>query len=102
MKILLINPPIREWSQPNMFPQGLGYIAAALRNAGHEVEVHDINAHRWRQAQVEDKIKEADFDVVGTGSLITTYKYLKWLMIKRVIQKLASDVCNILAIALFI
>jgi radical SAM superfamily enzyme YgiQ (UPF0313 family) len=25
------------------------------------------------------KIKEADFDVVGTGSLITTYTYLKWL-----------------------
>ena len=79
MKILLINPPIREWSQPNMFPQGLGYIAASLKNAGYEIGVLDINAYRWSQAQVEEKIKDAKFDIVGTGSLITTYKYLKWL-----------------------
>ncbi len=26
MKVLLVNPPIREWARPNVFPFGLGYI----------------------------------------------------------------------------
>ena len=47
MEILLINPPIREWAKPNCMPLGLGYIAATLRNAGHSLDVLDINAHRY-------------------------------------------------------
>lgn len=80
MRVLLINPPIREWSQPSMFPEGLGYVAASLRNAGHDIVVMDINAYRWSPAQVEEKIKEIEYDVAGTGSLVTVYKYFKWLV----------------------
>lgn len=80
MKILLVNPPIREWAKPNVFPLGLGYIAAALVEDHHCVEVLDINAHRFSKEEVEEKVKNADFDVVGIGGLITVYKYLKWLV----------------------
>lgn len=79
MKILLINPPIREWSRPNVFPSGLGYIAAVLRNQGHEVDVMDINALRLTPQEVEEMVAEAQFDVVGTGAIVTVYKYVKWL-----------------------
>jgi radical SAM superfamily enzyme YgiQ (UPF0313 family) len=80
MKILLINPPIREWSKPNVFPLGLGYIASILLQDRHEVEVLDINAHRWDRDEVEERIKRASFDVVGIGGIVTTYKYIKWLL----------------------
>ena len=80
MKILLINPVIREWAKPNVFPSGLGYIASVLRNSGHEVKVMDINAYRWKPETVEDKIKNADFDVVGIGAIVTVYSYVKWLI----------------------
>ena len=79
MKILLINPPIREWSKPNVFPLGLGYIASILLQDRHEVEVLDINAHRWDREEVEGRIKRASFDVVGIGAIVTAYKYVKWL-----------------------
>lgn len=79
MKILLINPPIREWSKPNVFPLGLGYIAAVLVKNGYKVEVLDINAFRLSKEEVVAKIKTMDFDVVGIGGIITTYKYIKWL-----------------------
>ncbi len=79
MKILLINPPIREWAQPNVLPLGLGYIASVLRNSGHEVEVMDINAYRWPPEAVEDKIKNAGFDIAGIGAIVTVYKYVNWL-----------------------
>ena len=80
MKILLINPPIREWAKPNCVPLGLGYIAAVLDQEGHEIEVMDINAYRWTQAEVEERIKNAKFDAVGIGGIVTVYKYVKWLI----------------------
>lgn len=80
MKILLINPPIREWAKPNVLPLGLGYIASVLRNSGHEVEMMDINAYRWGHDVVENKIKNMEFDVVGIGAIVTVYKYVKWLI----------------------
>ena len=57
MKIMLINPPSREWSRPNIVPLGLGYIASVLRDSGHEVELMDINAHRWSREEAEEHIK---------------------------------------------
>src|SRR4030042_6221670 len=80
MKILLGNPPIREWSKPNVFPLGLGYIASILLREPHEVEVLDINAYRWGREEVEERVKKASFDVVGIGGIVTTYKYIKWLL----------------------
>lgn len=82
MKILLLNPPIREWARPNCFPTGLGYVAACLRSAGHEVEVMDINATdalRRDRPELERRIAEARFDMIGAGGLVTTYRFMKWL-----------------------
>ena len=77
---MLINPPIREWSRPNIVPLGLGYIASVLQNSGYEVEIMDINAFRWTKEEVKEKIKNAEFDVVGIGAIVTVYKYVKWLI----------------------
>jgi radical SAM superfamily enzyme YgiQ (UPF0313 family) len=79
VKVLLINPPIREWARPNVLPLGLAYLASVLRDSGHEVEVLDINAYRWIPEAVERKIQEADFDIAGVGAIVTVYKYVKWL-----------------------
>ncbi|MCK4339985.1 MAG: radical SAM protein [Candidatus Cloacimonetes bacterium] len=80
MKILLINPPIREWAKPNIVPLGLGYIASALRNSGHDVEIMDINAMRWSDAEIEGRIRKAEFDIAGIGAIITVYRKVKWLI----------------------
>jgi radical SAM superfamily enzyme YgiQ (UPF0313 family) len=79
MKITLINPPVRLREPPNDFPLGLGYIASALLNEGHDVEALDINAYRWPKEEVEKIIKKLNCDVVGISGLITTYSYVKWL-----------------------
>ncbi len=80
MKILLINPPVREWSKPNVFPLGLGYIAAVLLQDKQDVEVLDINAYRLNRKDVEDRIRRAKFDIIGIGGIITVYAYIKWLV----------------------
>ncbi|MDP2167683.1 MAG: radical SAM protein [Thermodesulfovibrionales bacterium] len=80
MKVLLLNPPIREWAKPNVFPLGLAYLASVLKEGGHKVEVLDINAFRWTRETVERKIKEAEFDLLGIGAIVTVYGYVKWLV----------------------
>jgi len=79
MKILMINPPIRDWANPNCVPLGLGYIASTLRMAGHTIDVLDINAHRYPEDKVTALLEEKDPDLILTGGIITVYSYLKWL-----------------------
>lgn len=55
----------------------------------HKVKVLDINAHRFRKEEVEEKIKNSKAEVFGIGGLITTYKYVKWLC--EIIKKYHPD-----------
>jgi anaerobic magnesium-protoporphyrin IX monomethyl ester cyclase len=50
MKILLIQPPIRDFYQTSIRrqPIGLAYLAAALRAQSHSVEILDCQTHRKR------------------------------------------------------
>ncbi len=89
MKILLINPPIREWAKPNCFPSGLGYLASVLLDGGYEVEILDINGYRYSRQEVEERIETSDADVFGVGGMITVYSYIKWLT--QVIKKYHPD-----------
>jgi len=80
MKILLINPMIRRWAEPNCFPSGLGYIAEMLLRDGHDVVVYDMNVVRPTEEQFEEYIASADYDVAGVGGIITIYSELKHII----------------------
>jgi len=80
VRILLINPITRAEDPPSYFPLGLAYISGALRQDGHELEILDINAHRWLPPEVEAKLRVARFDWVGITGLITEYNQLCWLI----------------------
>lgn len=89
MKVLLINPPIREEAPPNCFPLGLAYVARVLLDKGHKVSVLDINAHRYKFEELPEKLKKYDFDVAGITGLITQYKYIKRLTL--LLKKMYPD-----------
>jgi radical SAM superfamily enzyme YgiQ (UPF0313 family) len=83
LKIKLINPPIRLTDKPRHFPVGLGIIASVLLDEGHEVSVLDLNAERLNDEEVENRINlNSEYQVIAIGGLITTYKYLKWIIPK--------------------
>lgn len=79
MRILLINSPIRLDAPPNCIPYGLATIAAVLRNAGHYVEILDLNALRPDEAETARLIRGGDWDLIGLSGLITTYAFQKRL-----------------------
>lgn len=79
MRILLINPVVRSWERPSIFPLGLAYIASVLIKAGHHVDVLDLNALRVSIKDVRERIKARTFDVVGISCLLTEYGQVKEL-----------------------
>ena len=80
MNILLVNPPIRESVPAYFHPIGLASVAAVLRQAGHEVQILDLNMLRPKREQLLDIVPDKKFDWVGVSGLITTYEYLKFLV----------------------
>ena len=103
LKVLMINPPIREWSYPNIIPLGQAYVGAVAAMDGHHLDVLDLNALRrqpvkdapekftkWVEAQVIEKLAKGKPDVIGIGGIITQYGRIK--QITSICKKVYPDV----------
>jgi len=66
-RVCLVNPPHPYLKQPTaQAPLGLMYVAAALRNAGVEVTIHDLSGYGY-----DDDFHLPDADLYGlTGTVI--------------------------------
>jgi len=85
MKVLIINISLRPDSEKILFPIGIGYIATAIKNAGFDLEILDLDVLHWSDKKIGEFIRDSSFDVVAMGCLVTGYRYVKKYceMIKR-------------------
>ncbi|MGD2179784.1 B12-binding domain-containing radical SAM protein [Lusitaniella coriacea] len=103
LHLLLINPPIREWSYPNIMPIGQGYVAAVAAMDGHHVDILDLNAERkqpvkiapeqfskWVEDTITQKLSQKKPDIIAIGGIITQYKRIK--EISRLCKQVYPDV----------
>lgn len=81
MKFLLINPPLEniDPERVSAFPLGLAYIGRVISNAGHKVEVLDIQLNGYSRDEAEKRIKSVKADFVLLTGLVTTFSYIVWL-----------------------
>lgn len=90
LRVLLINPPIREWSYPNILPIGQAYVGSVAAMDGHQLSVLDLNAERrqpvkdapevfsrWVGTHVLERLEREKPDIIGIGGIITQYKRIK-------------------------
>lgn len=89
MKILVINIALRPDSNKVMFPIGLGYVVTAMERAGFNFDIYDLDALRPTDEQIDEYIKNKDFDVVAMGCMVTGYKHVKKLT--EIIKKYKKD-----------
>ena len=77
LKILFVNPVVREEDVPRHIPYGMAILAEIARQKGHSVQVYDANA--WRKSEnVLVQVYQADsWDVICIGGLTTTYRFIK-------------------------
>lgn len=94
IKCLLINPVIKPKEPPYNIPLGLAYIAAVIDSQGHDVAIFDNNAYRLKNEDIISEINEETWDIIGIGSLVTTYTWQK-----RIFRMLRNEFPNAVLIA---
>jgi len=87
MKILLIA--YDNGSYVSVFPLGTAYIAAACRNAGHEVSIYNQDVYHWPESHLVELLDKEHFDVVGLGIIGGYYQYRKLLAISKALNRSA-------------
>ena len=89
MRILFINIALRPPTSRKFLPIGLGYIVSAVKRAGFEFDILDLDAHPQPPEQTEQFLRTHHYDVVAMGCIVTGYKFVKWL--SRVIKESFPD-----------
>ncbi|MBT0663918.1 radical SAM protein [Geobacter pelophilus] len=82
MNILVLNLSLRPKSPLMIFPVGLGYIVTAIKNAGFDFDLVDIDAYRYEDVELDALISRKSYDVVCMGCIVTGYKMVKELAAK--------------------
>lgn len=85
MRVLLVvydNDSYIHW-----FPQGLAYIASALRNDGHEVVIYNQDLHHYPDQHLTAYLDDNNFDMVGFSFISGYYQYKKALSISEAINR---------------
>lgn len=85
MRILLIvydNDSYIHW-----FPQGIAYLAAVMKNAGHEVVIYNQDLHHYPEKHLTAYLDDNRYDVVGLGFIAGYYQYRKALKISEAVNR---------------
>jgi radical SAM superfamily enzyme YgiQ (UPF0313 family) len=84
MRILFVvydNESYIHW-----FPQGIAYLAAALIQHGHEVDIYNQDIHHYPEEHLTETLNNEHYDVVGLSFIGGYYQYKKALKISAAIN----------------
>ena len=80
IKILIINPCLRPGGHTKLPPVGLASVMTYFDERGYEFELLDIDINDYDDEYVEKFIKNNKFDFILFGTIVTHYKWIKWLV----------------------
>ena len=89
MNILFINPSLRLGSPTKYLPVGIASVMTYAESKGYYFDFLDIDIDDLSDSQVERELCDKQYDVVLTGSIVTHYKWIKWL--SRVVRRINQD-----------
>ena len=76
-EILALNLALRPKSPVKIFPIGLAYVLSSIPRAGFEFDVIDIDANRFSEESLYDRLREKKWDIVLLGCIVTGYRMVK-------------------------
>ena len=78
-KVLFINPSLRLHSETKFLPVGVACVMTYLKNIGIDFDFLDIDIEDMEDDTVETFLENNRYDIVLSGSIVTHYKWMKWL-----------------------
>ena len=88
MKVLLVV--YDNESYVHHTPIGMAYLATALQNAGHDVEIYSQDLYHWPESHLTEYLNKNPFDVIGLGIVAGYYPFRKMLKISEAINKVPN------------
>lgn len=79
-RILFINPCLRPGGHTKLLPVGLGSVMTYFHEHGYNFTLLDIDINEFTDDYVENFLKNKHFDFILFGTLVTHYKWAKWLV----------------------
>ena len=79
-KILFINPCLRPGGHTKIIPAGLASVMTYFYEKGYKLELLDIDINDYDDEYVEKFIKNNKFEFILFGTIVTHYKWIKWLV----------------------
>jgi radical SAM superfamily enzyme YgiQ (UPF0313 family) len=79
-KILFINPCLRPGGHTKIIPAGLASVMTYFDEKGYKLELLDIDINDYDDEYVEKFIKNNKFEFILFGTIVTHYKWIKWLV----------------------
>jgi len=82
MKYCIVMPKLTEIDdQAYMFPIGIAYVSASLKQSGRDVVTYNLNYKKGTiQEQIKFLVQEQQVDVFATGGLTGQYKQIKEIL----------------------
>lgn len=79
MKILFLNPCLRKNANYKILPVGLASVMTFVKQRGYDFDLLDVDINEYSDEYVESYIRDNRYDVILYGSIVTHYKWIKWL-----------------------
>lgn len=90
LKVLIIDPPVRLYDKPRHIPHGLAILANIIRKKMKiEPTFLYVNAYRYNREQIENIIRQTNFDIVLIGGIASVYKFI--VEVSEFIKKVNPD-----------
>ena len=79
MKKIFVNPSYSCTRQQKFLPVGVACVMTYLEEVGIDFDLLDIDIKDMEDEVVETFLENNRYDIVLSGSIVTHYKWMKWL-----------------------
>lgn len=78
-RLLFVNVCLRKNAHSKFLPVGLAYVMTYFEEAGYKFQLLDVDIDALEDSEVEEHLRQHTYDCVLFGSIVTHYKWVKWL-----------------------
>lgn len=79
LRLLFINTCLRKNSAYKVLPVGLASVMTFVHQRGYNFDLLDLDINEYSDDYIENYIRGNHYDVILYGSIVTHYKWIKWI-----------------------